>query len=93
MENQQLPSLTRKQLQLITSAKFGDGHLTKPTTEKGNSMYATNCIHREYLDYKKEILAELGGRIKYVEKNGYAQKPIYILTSNCNIIMHICIGQ
>ena len=83
MENQQLSNLNEKQLQLITSAKFGDGHLST-TSLKGNSNYCTNCIYKEYLLHKQNVLGDLARKICYVEKNGFAQKPIYTLSSNTN---------
>lgn len=83
MGNQQLCGLTREQLQVLLTGKFGDGCFTTPMTINGNSKYSTNCIHREYLEYKKLLLGNISLKISFNPTNGYANKPIYILTTQC----------
>lgn len=85
MDNQQLYNLTNNQLQVLLTAKLGDGHLSTPKNINSNSYYCTNCIHKEYLEYKKTLLGELSHNIGYVEHNGYSQTPIYTLVSKHDV--------
>lgn len=77
-------SLNRQQLQVVISGKFGDGCLSTPKTCRDNSIYYTNCIHKEYIDYKCELLGSLVSNRGMVLKNGYAQKPIYTMYTHVN---------
>lgn len=84
MENGQSAALnlSNNQLQVLLTGKFGDGCLSTPITKNSNSNYTTNCIHKEYLEYKKELLGDLAFNIYNVDKNGFAQKPIFYLTTH-----------
>lgn len=55
MENGQSAALnlSNEQIQVLLTGVFGDGSLTKPVNVNSNSNYVTNCIHKEYLEYKK----------------------------------------
>ncbi|HMT01749.1 MAG TPA: hypothetical protein PKD00_00325 [Burkholderiales bacterium] len=85
MGNQQLYILNEDTKQLLLTAKLGDGHLTIPKNSNSNSCYYTNCIYKEYLEHKKSILRDLSFDITYVEKNGYAGKPIFCLSSKKHV--------
>lgn len=54
MGNQQLLSLSNNQLQVILTGKFGDGCLETPK-DINNESNITNCIHKEYLQFKRFI--------------------------------------
>jgi hypothetical protein len=45
--------LSNEQLQVLLTGKFGDGCLSTPKNKDSNSNYLTNCIYKEYLEYKK----------------------------------------
>lgn len=45
-----LSDLTMEQEQVLLTGIFGDGCLRKNSK---NSVYTTNCIHKEYLEFKK----------------------------------------
>lgn len=77
-------NLSNEQLQVLVSGKFGDGHLYTPKTCKDNSIYSTNCIHKEYIDYKIKLLGDLVSNSNYTEKNGYAKKPIWSMYTHVN---------
>lgn len=47
--------LSNEQLQVLVSGKFGDGSLCAPKTASSNSKFSTNCIHKEYLEFKKKL--------------------------------------
>jgi hypothetical protein len=81
MDNQQLLNLTREQLQVLLTGKFGDGCLTTPKNEFSNSKYSTNCIYKEYLEFKQQLLDNIAFNISFNPTNGYSNKPIYCLTT------------
>ena len=72
-------NLSNEQLQVLVSGKFGDGCLSTPKTCVDNSMYSTNCIHKEYIDYKGKLLGDLTSKSNLLLNNGYAEKPIWCL--------------
>ena len=79
MDNQQLSDLTVEQEQVLLTGIFGDGCLRKNSK---NSVYTTNCIHKEYLEFKKNLLGDLNtGEIHYQAINGYSGTPIYRISS------------
>ena len=69
------PALNEDQLQVVYGSYLGDGHVD--ITKK--NRYRLRIIHckkqKEYCEWKANMfgIAEL----KYVEKNGYSQKPAY----------------
>lgn len=73
MDNKQLYNLTEEQTQVFLTARLGDGCIS--TTNSGSTVYLSNCKHKEYLEFKKSLIGK--GTIKYIEKNGYSQSPIY----------------
>ena len=79
MENQQLPNLNNNQLQVLLSARFGDGHIRKPKTSTSNSLAQFSSVHAEYLDYKADLLGDLCSSGYTTNKNGFAQKKIHTL--------------
>ena len=68
-DNQQLQALSREQLQVFLSGRFGDGTIT--TTNSNSTYYKTNCKFREYLEYKQKLLGSMSKDITYLEENGY----------------------
>ena len=70
-------NLSNEQLQVIVSGKFGDGCISTPKTCVDGSMYRTNCIHEEYIDFKASLLGDLVSNKNFTLKNGYCQTPIY----------------
>lgn len=70
-------NLTNEQLQVILTGKFGDGCLSTPKTCVNNSMYSSNCIYEEYVDFKSKLLGDLFSKKSYVDRNGYSKKPIW----------------
>jgi hypothetical protein len=80
MDNQQL-CINEEQEQIILCGKVGDEHLSKPATGKSNSLYITNCVHKEYVEYKKKILGDIAFEIKEVDNNGYKKGKIYTLST------------
>lgn len=81
MGNQQLCNLNNNQIQVLLTGKFGDGCLTTPKNSNSNSQYSTNCIHREYLEYKRKLLGDIAFNISFNPINGYSNKPIYIFNT------------
>lgn len=79
MGHQKSYVLTKEQIQVFLSGKFGDGHIS--TNNSGSGKYSTNCIHSEYINFKKKLLGDISGKLGYIEKNGYSQTPIYTLSS------------
>ncbi len=82
MDNQQLYPFTREQLQVFLSARLGDGHIQ--TTNSNSTFYSTNCVHKEYIDFKKSLLGDMFKAEHYLEENGYCKTPIYIMRSCSN---------
>lgn len=73
MDNKQLYNFNEGQTQVFLTARLGDGCIY--TTNSGSTVYTSNCKHREYLEFKKQLIGK--GTIGYVPKNGYSQTPIY----------------
>lgn len=71
--NKQLYDFTREQTQVFLTAILGDGCIS--TTNSGSTIYTSNCKHKEYLEYKKQLIGK--GKINHVDSNGYNQTPIY----------------
>lgn len=79
MDNQQLSDLTIEQEQVLLTGIFGDGCLHK---NGKNSTYTSNCIHKEYLEFKRTLLGDLStGDLYYTAINGYSGTPIYTMRS------------
>lgn len=70
-------NLSNEQLQVILTGRFGDGTLSTPKTCVDKSLYITNCIHEEYINFKMKLLGNLASSKNYISKNGYSQKPIW----------------
>jgi len=71
MDNQQLYGLTKNEIQLLLSLYFGDGCYTKGSL-KGEYMISTSCIHKDYLEYKQELISSLKcSKIRYSKNEGY----------------------
>lgn len=77
-------NLSNEQLQVILTGKFGDGSISTPKTCVDNSMYSTNCIHEEYLNYKIKLLGDLVSNQNFLERNGFKQTPIYRFHTHVN---------
>lgn len=73
MDNKQLYNLSEGQTQVFLTARLGDGCIS--TTNSGSTIYTSNCRYIEYLEFKKQLIGK--GNIKYQERNGYKQTPIY----------------
>ena len=80
MGNQQL-YINNKQYQVLLTAVVGDGNLSKTKNENWNSCYSTNCIHRDYIEFKKLLLGNLSFNISKVENNGYKKGILYTLST------------
>lgn len=82
MNNQEL---TNNQLQVILTGLFGDGHLTKPRGESSNSTYVTNCIHKDYIQYKSTLLGDLSLIPNDRINMGFKEGTIYTVASKADI--------
>ena len=92
MDNQQLYQFDNEQLQVLYTARLGDGCLA--TSNSNSTYYVTNCKYKEYLLFKKSLLKDLFKNLSYREENGYCHTPIYILrsrslTNELNIIKEL----
>ena len=69
------PALNEDQLQIIYGSYLGDGHIGITTKNR----YRLKIIHCEKQKYYCEWKANMFGikELKYIEKNGYSQKPAY----------------
>lgn len=56
MGNQHLYNLTNESYQILISGKLGDGCFVENKNEK--SSFRTNCIYKEYIDFKGAFLAK-----------------------------------
>ena len=77
-------NLSNEQLQVLVSGKFGDGCLSTPKSCIQKSVYSTNCIHEEYIDFKHSLLGELVSNVHYITASGYAQTPIWTLSTHAS---------
>jgi hypothetical protein len=57
IDNQQGYGFNEKQLQVLISGFFGDGCFK--TALSGHAQFSTNSIHKEFLEYKIELLGDL----------------------------------
>ena len=73
IDNKQLYNFTREQTQVFLTARLGDGCIS--STNSGSIIYTSNCKHKEYLEFKKQLIGK--GRISCIERNDYTQTPIY----------------
>lgn len=80
IDNQQDYILTNNQVQVLVSGVLGDAHIAITKSNKGR--YITNCVFKEYLEYKKVLLGSLANP-KIIERinQGYKHNLIYHLTS------------
>lgn len=59
MDNQQLRNLfTNNQIQVLLTGVLGDGCFNRDKRVH-NNLYATSSIHKEYVEFKKQLLGEL----------------------------------
>lgn len=72
--------VTNEQKQVMLSGILGDGSLIKGA---GGAM-SFSCQHREYLEYKKELLGDLATEIREVTNNGFKKGVIYTLRCKAN---------
>ena len=87
MGNQQLCNLENKIKQVILSGILGDNclHSQSKTNPKTYNL-SSSCIHKEYINFKSDILKNYNPVIGYTEKNGYCSTPIYTLRTRVNPI-------
>lgn len=85
MDNQQLCSLSREQLQVFISGKFGDGCIH--TYQSGSTIYSTNCKFKEYLDFKARLLGSMHASTSFVKENGFCKTPIYTMRSRASKVL------
>lgn len=85
MENQQLCIFNEEQLQVFLTSQLGDGCIS--TTNSNSTIYSTNCIYEEYIDYKSSLLGDMFCCKQYLLKNGYAQKPIWLMYSKASKVL------
>lgn len=75
IDNQQ--GINLEQIQVILSGILGDGAIIEYAH---SSSFCTNCIHLEYIEYKKKLLSNLVTRPIYSHLNGgYKQNLIHRL--------------
>ena len=64
--------ITNEQKQVMLSGILGDGSLTK------NGAMSFSCSHKEYMEYKKELLGDLCvAEVRESVNMGYKKAPIY----------------
>lgn len=85
--NQQLRTFTREQLQVFLTAHLGDGCIH--TSNSNSTYYITNCIHEEYIDFKKTLLGNMFKKKKLIPENGYANTPIWGMRSKSSKDLNI----
>lgn len=79
--------LSNEQLQVLITGRFGDGCFAPNSQAKRhpeiayNFRYTTSCVHREYIEYKKQLLGDLGGEIKETINKGFKKGVIYKMTT------------
>lgn len=80
--------LNNNQIQTLITGKFGDGCLYKCTNNK-EFRYSTNCIHKDYIEFKKYLLGELitDRGIVEQENNGYKKGVIYKISTKSSILI------
>lgn len=88
MDNQQLCSFTREQLQVFLTSQLGDGCIA--TSNSNSTYYITNCKHKEYIDFKISLLSEFYKNSRCIEENGFAKTPIWEMRSkSSNDLLYI----
>lgn len=70
-------NLSNEQIQVLLTGKFGDGCLSTPKSCVDNSLYSSNSIHEEYVDFKIKLLGNLVSKKSRISSNGYAKTPIW----------------
>lgn len=80
IDNQQDYNLSNNQIQVIVSGIFGDGHISMSTS--GKSLYSTNCIYEEYIDFKANLLEGLLNKKKSYLNMGYKERIIYEINTS-----------
>jgi len=76
--------LSNEEIQVILTGTFGDGYIRM--TESGvKAEYNTNCIYKDYIEYKADLLSAFNGKISYIPVNGYAGKPICTYRSRVQV--------
>jgi hypothetical protein len=70
-------NLSNEQIQVLLTGKFGDGCLSTPKSCVDNSLYSSNSIHEEYVDFKMKLLGNLASKKSRISSNGYAKTPIW----------------
>lgn len=55
-------NLSNEQIQVLLTGKFGDGCLSTPKSCVDNSLYSSNSIHEEYVDFKMKLLGNLASK-------------------------------
>ena len=70
-------NLSNEQIQVLLTGKFGDGCLSTPKSCVDNSLYSSNSIHEEYVDFKIKLLGNLASKKSCISSNGYAKTPIW----------------
>lgn len=74
IDNQQDCNLNSNQIQVLLTGTFGDGHIS--LNKSGSSIYSSNCIHEEYIDYKLNLLENLAGSKKTYLNQGFKKSEI-----------------
>lgn len=77
-------NLNNEQLQVLISGKFGNGYLCTPKTAKSNSKFETNCIYKEYIEFKKDLLGDLAFNITSGINKGFKNNTIYKLSTHAS---------
>lgn len=72
--------ITNEQKQVMLSGLLGDGSLIK----NGGGAMSFSCQHKEYMEFKKELLKDLASEVKEVNNNGYKKGTIYTLRCKAN---------
>ena len=68
-------NITNEQKQVMLSGILGDGYLKK----EGGMTFS--CSHKEYMEFKKELLGNLCiSEVKENMNNGYKKAPIYSIS-------------
>lgn len=70
-------NLSNEQIQVLLTGKFGDGCLSTPKSCVDNSLYSSNSIHEEYVDFKIKLLGNLASKKSRISSNEYAKTPIW----------------
>lgn len=66
-------------IQVLTSGFFGDGCFYRRIESSSKYIFSTNCIHKEYVIYKKNLLDGISQSVLEYMNNGYKKGVIYSL--------------